>query len=338
MGETAGIAEPKLLGGRYSLGTLIGRGGMAAVHRGHDQFLDREVAIKIFRAAAVDQADADRQEAEIRTLAALNHPSLVTVLDAGVFVPRPETPTIFLVMELLSGDNLQSHLKHGPLSPGSVARLGTDLAEGLSYLGERRVVHRDIKPGNILLAEYSHRNQRTRAKLIDFGIAQLAGKPQSLTPGTTTGTAPYLSPEQANGEDVGPPSDIYSLGLVLIECLTGERVFPGDAIPSAMARLINDPRVPESLSRDWRSLLTSMTAREPYDRIDIADVVAQLEWIAATELPHEIVPARARVSIAAAASAYSAAASAAAARSVIAALSGSSGGLASGRITPAASA
>lgn len=336
MGEMAGNAVPTLLGGRYKLGTLIGRGGMASVHRGHDQFLDRDVAIKVFRAAAVDQADADRQEAEIRTLAALNHPSLVTVLDAGVYVPRPETPTIFLVMEMLAGDNLQSHLKHGPLAPRAVACLGVDLAEGLSYLDERNVVHRDVKPGNILLAEYSHRNNYTRAKLIDFGIAQLAGKPQSLTPGTTTGTAPYLSPEQANGEDVGPASDIYALGLVLIECLTGERVFPGDAIPAAMARLINDPKVPASLSLEWRSLLTAMTARQPENRVDVADAIAQLEWIAATELPHEVAPTTAPVSIATAAAAYSAAASAAAATSPIAAFSVSSGGVASGRISPAA--
>src|SRR5690606_3780559 len=142
-------------GGRYRLGPALGAGGMASVHRSRDMLLGREVAIKVYRSAALDQAEIDRQEAEIRTIAGLNHPGLVTVLDAGVYLPQADAPTILLVMELLRGDSLHQRLQRGKLSHLEAALLGYDLANALNYLAERNIVHRDIKPGNIVLVSYA---------------------------------------------------------------------------------------------------------------------------------------------------------------------------------------
>lgn len=284
MSEQTAEHAPVLLGGRYRLGPILGTGGMASVHQAHDVLLGREVAIKVYRSTAVDQSDVDRQEAEIRTIAGLNHPSLVTVLDAGVYLPQPSMPTIFLVMELLGGENLHQRILRGPISSHKTALIGYDIAEGLNYLAERAIVHRDIKPGNILLVNYSRAETRPRAKLIDFGIAKRDGQPETATPGTTTGTAAYLSPEQASGEPVGAASDVYSLGLVLLECLTAVRAFPGEAVPSALARLMRDPEIPQSLSPAWRTLLGAMTARVAAERPALREVVLMLRDIIVDEL------------------------------------------------------
>ncbi|QEE61554.1 serine/threonine protein kinase [Salinibacterium sp. dk2585] len=291
MSHDAAHDSAVLLGGRYRLGPALGAGGMASVYRSRDMLLGREVAIKVYRSAALDQAEIDRQEAEIRTIAGLNHPGLVTVLDAGVYLPHPDTPTIFLVMELLSGGSLHERLLRGRLESLEAALLGYDIASALNYLAERNVVHRDIKPGNILLVTYARTDTRIHAKLIDFGIAKSDGRPEITTPGTATGTAQYLSPEQASGEEVGPPSDVYSLGLVLLECITGARAFPGDSIPSAVARLMRDPEVPKDLPEEWRTLLGAMTARKPEDRPALSDVVLDLRTIAVGELARAHDPA-----------------------------------------------
>lgn len=255
---------------------------MASVYQARDELLGRQVAIKVYRSTALSQSDVEVQEAEIRTVAALNHPSLVTVLDAGVYLPRPDMPTIFLVMELLEGENLHQRVQRRKLTSHETALVGYDIAEGLNYLAERGVVHRDVKPGNILLVTYGTSDTRLRSKLIDFGIAKRDGQEETLTPGQTTGTAPYLSPEQASGEPVTPASDVYSLGLVLLECLTGERAFPGEAIPSAVARLMHDPEIPESLPEEWRTVLAAMTARLPGDRPSLREVVLLLRDIVVT--------------------------------------------------------
>ena len=137
MSDAPGPSTSIVLGGRYQLGPLLGSGGMAAVYRAHDVLLDREVAIKVYRASASDQTEVDRQEAEIKTLANLAHHSLVTVLDAGVHLADPAKPTVFLVMELLGGEDLHSRLKRERLSSRAVGYIGFDLAEGLEYLAHR---------------------------------------------------------------------------------------------------------------------------------------------------------------------------------------------------------
>jgi serine/threonine protein kinase len=252
---------------------------MASVYQARDELLGRQVAIKVYRSTALSQSDVEVQEAEIRTVAGLNHPSLVTVLDAGVYLPRPDMPTIFLVMELLEGENLHQRIQRRKLTSHETALVGYDIAEGLNYLGDRGVVHRDVKPGNILLVTYGTSDTRLRSKLIDFGIAKRDGQKETMTPGQTTGTAPYLSPEQASGEPITPASDVYSLGLVLLECLTGERAFPGESIPAAVARLMHDPVIPETLPEEWRTVLAAMTARLPSERPSLREVVLLLRDI-----------------------------------------------------------
>jgi serine/threonine protein kinase len=258
---------------RYRLKELIGNGGMASVYRARDEFLERDVAVKIFQASATDPLEIRRQRDEVNLLASLNHHSLVTLLDAALDRTDPGLPRVYLVMELVQGVDLQRRLESGPLTARQVAEIGLDLAEGLQYIHHRGVVHRDIKPANIMMVDYRNDDTRARAKLTDFGIALFAESARLTTEGATTGTAAYLSPEQAKGQTVGPASDIYSLGLVLLQCFTGEVAFPGEPVASAVARLRKDPVIPDHLSSDWRQLLSAMTARDPGERPVASDLV-----------------------------------------------------------------
>lgn len=253
-----------LLKNRYALHELIGQGGMAAVYRAVDTALGREVAIKIFAAGRAD-IEGVRQEDEVNVLASLSHHSLVTLLDAGVDRSDRENPRVFLVMELVRGPDLQRALLSSPLSGRQISQIGYDLAEGLAYIHRRGIVHRDIKPSNVLLADYQDDNSRARAMLTDFGIAY-RGVQRQAEGTSTTGTAAYLSPEQVRRDPVGAPSDVYSLGLVLLECFTGTLAYPGEPVESALARLHADPAMPSDLSNEWRQLLSAMTARNPRDR------------------------------------------------------------------------
>ncbi len=256
-----------LLNDRYELGPLLGSGGMADVHRATDRLLDRQVAVKVLRDVAGDPADRARFTAEARTLANLSHRGLVTVLDAGIDEQHP-----FLVMELVEGRSLSQALDDGPLGADETARIGAELAATLAHTHDRGVVHRDLKPGNVLLGS------DRRVKLADFGIARLIGDTVRHTrTGTAIGTAAYLSPEQVRGEDVSTAVDVYSLGLVLLESLTGERAFPGSPTESALARLHRDPEVPTTLDDRWRRLLLAMTAPAAADRPTARQVAASLE-------------------------------------------------------------
>ena len=231
---------------------------MAEVLRARDTLLGRDVAVKVFR----DDLDRDRARAEMQTLAGLDHPRLVQVHDAG---------TGYLVMELVDGPNLAARC--GSLSPDEVASIGADVADGLAYVHARGVVHRDVKPANVLLSP-------TGAKLADFGIARIVDSARQTGTGLTVGTAPYLAPEQVTGQPVGPPADVYALGLVLLECLTGRREYDGGAVECALARLHRQPEVPV-LPGPWSPLLRAMTARNPADRPTAAEVAATLRGGAA---------------------------------------------------------
>ncbi|MCX6498584.1 MAG: GAF domain-containing serine/threonine-protein kinase [Arthrobacter sp.] len=260
-----------LLSGRYRIEALIGRGSQSTVYRAHDELLQREVAVKLFRNDADDLEHTRRQGQEVRILAGMSHHALVTLLDAGADLSNPDSRLTYLVMELVRGQDLRHRSIQGPLSAAHMAHIGYDLADGLSYIHHHGIVHRDIKPANILLVDYSNDDRRPRAKLTDFGVAALLGHNRADDDGTS-GTPAYLSPEQAGGEPAGPASDVYSLGLVLLEGLTGRMAYPGAPVQSAVARLLHDPKIPEELAPMWMTLLSSMLSRDPANRPQAREV------------------------------------------------------------------
>jgi hypothetical protein len=270
--------EPAVLGARYVLGESLGRGGMAEVFRARDTTLNREVAIKVFAQHSAIPDNDLRRTNEVHLIASLSHPGLVTVFDAGRDTTDPSDPFAYLVMELVEGTTLAHRIESGPLPAAEVADIAAQLAAALAYVHGRGVVHRDIKPANVLLASPHEPDAtgRVTAKLTDFGIARLLDSSRLTVEGTTVGTANYLSPEQVTGSGVDPASDIYSLGLVLLEALTGEIAFPGNGVESAMARLHRDPAIPSWVGDGWRALLGDMTASDPSARPDAATVGARV--------------------------------------------------------------
>ncbi|GAC1381877.1 MAG: hypothetical protein NVSMB48_10820 [Marmoricola sp.] len=266
------------LGRRYRIIDQVGRGGMATVYHAHDDHLDRDVALKVFHPGLTSTADLQRQQAEIRHFAGLTHPSLVTLYDA---IADQDDRTI-LVLEYVAGRDLRTRLTRGPMGPAAVAAVGRDIARALAHVHSRNVVHRDVSPGNILLPDVHGHDHDVAAKLTDLGIARFLDAGRLTVTGTLVGTVAYLSPEQVQGEELTVACDVYSLGLVLLECLTGRREFAGPATEAALARLGRDPIIPEHLSPAWRDLLAAMCARRAADRPSAAEAAAVLATIATT--------------------------------------------------------
>ena len=260
---------------RYDFRERLGAGGMADVYRARDTELGRDVAVKVFRADDDTIADLQRREREIRLLSRLNHPGLVGIHDAGVLM-HEGVARRYVVMEYVEGRSLAHRLARGPMKPRQVADVGAQMADVLSYVHGHGIVHRDVKPENILVAEVPTLGYTLMAKLADFGVAQFVDGSRVTGDGAIMGTAAYISPEQARGEEVGTPSDVYSLGLVLLEALRGEREYPGSAIEAALARLHRPPAVPDDLPGEWRALLEAMTADDPARRPTAHDVAATM--------------------------------------------------------------
>ncbi|KYJ97872.1 serine/threonine-protein kinase [Microbacterium sp. CH1] len=266
-----------LLDGRYHLRECVGQGGMARVYRAEDSLLGRTVAIKMLRAETEQGAASERARGEMTVLASLNHPALVTLYDAQLHPGRAE----YLVMEFVDGPTLAERIAQGPLPSDEVAALAADLAEALHVVHGAGIVHRDIKPSNVLLTGRSLAGSRSGAKLADFGISVLVDAARLTSPGTVIGTAAYLAPEQLNGAAPAPAADIYALGLVLREALTGERAFAeAEGIGATLARLIDPPAIPESVGPAWSALLQRMTATDPEDRPSAAGVFAAVSALA----------------------------------------------------------
>ena len=286
----------EILGGRYRLGDVIGRGGMASVYSARDENLGREVALKLFAPQSADADELKRQQAEIELLATLNHPSLVTLFDAGTDTRIPDEPRPFLTMELVDGQDLRSRIRHSPVPFDELAVIGAGLADALAYVHSLGIIHRDIKPANVLLVQVRP-GEPLRPKLTDFGIARIVDGTRLTATGTMVGTAAYLSPEQARGADMGPASDIYSLGLVLLECIKGSVEYPGSAVESAVARLHRAPVVPDGVPAEWAQLIRAMTALDPLDRPAAADLEVALRQalVSPDSLPGLLAEERTRV-------------------------------------------
>ncbi|MZF85781.1 protein kinase [Streptomyces sp. SID5643] len=259
-----------MLAGRYRLDGLIGSGGAADVHRGFDLRLRRPVAVKVFRpGSGFDTEEAFRSEAEI--IARLQHPGLVTAFDAG-----HHDGEAFLVMQLIDGRTLKSRICEGTLTCEAAAALGAALAEALAHAHEEGIVHRDVKPSNIILDSSGHPH------LTDFGISRLLDATTRTATGALTGTAAYLAPEQVLGRPVGRPADIYALGLVLLESLTGRLEYDGGPLEAAIARLHRQPALPEFLPDGFATLLRDMTSLEEDVRPKAADCAQALTRLAET--------------------------------------------------------
>jgi serine/threonine protein kinase len=286
-----GLASGTKLG-PYEIAAPLGSGGMGEVYRARDTRLDRSVAIKILPAHLADNAEAgERFEREARTISSLNHPNICQLHDVG-----QQDGVRYLVMELLDGETLAERLRRGPLPLEQVLRYAAEIATGLQAAHRCGVVHRDLKPGNIMLT-------KSGAKLMDFGLAKgiSAPKPVSAeltasltsshaTPltqqGTIVGTFQYMSPEQVEGREADARCDIFSLGAVLYEMMTGKRAFEGKTLVSVAASILEkepepirilQPLTPPSLERVIKKCL----AKEPDERWQSAgDLASELKWIA----------------------------------------------------------
>ena len=260
---------------RYELEELVGSGAMSSVYRAHDRLLDRTVALKVLHDHHQEDPDyVERFRREARSAAVLSHPNIVTVIDRGEHEQRQ-----FIVFEYVGGQTLKQLVAtEGPLPVESALVLTIQVARGLSFAHRNGLVHRDVKPQNVLL------NGDGQAKMTDFGIARSLDVPRGLTEtGTVLGTSDYIAPEQAQGQRVDEQSDVYSLGVVLYELLTGDVPFPGENFVAVAMQHINDPppsvraKRPDVPPRVDAAVQRAM-AKDPADRFPtMADFGRELE-------------------------------------------------------------
>lgn len=261
----------KVLAGRYEVLNRIGQGGMALVYRARDLALNRFVAIKMLKEQwAQDEDVVNRFSMEARAAASLDGRHIVQVYDVGM-----DEGSHYIVMELVNGPNLKDYIStHGPLDVAMALNIADQVAEALGEAHERQIIHRDIKPQNILVAEDG------TAKVTDFGIARAMTSSTLVNTGSLLGTAQYLSPEQARGKAVGPATDLYGLGVVLFEMLTGSPPYQGDSALAVALQHMQEPPpdvrslrpdVPEPVAR----LITRLLAKDADDRFSSAEAFRQ---------------------------------------------------------------
>jgi beta-lactam-binding protein with PASTA domain/tRNA A-37 threonylcarbamoyl transferase component Bud32 len=252
---------------RYELGRQLGAGGMARVYLAHDRLLDREVAVKVLAERySADPAFVERFRREASAAAGLNHPNIVSVYDRGQV-----DHSYYIVMEYLAGPDLKEIVRRrGPLPPGEAVDYAMQMLAALGAAHRRDVVHRDVKPQNVMVAEHGH------LKVTDFGIARAGAQSEMTEVGSVIGTAQYLSPEQARGEEVTAASDTYSVGIVLYEMLTGRVPFDGERPMVVAMKQVNEPPVPPStyvpeIPPELEQVVLRALAKRPADRYRTAD-------------------------------------------------------------------
>jgi serine/threonine-protein kinase len=261
---------PRVFSERYELNHLIARGGMAEVYRARDRLLDRPVALKVlFPELSVDRSFVERFKREAQAAANLSHPNIVPVFDWG-----EDSGTYFIVMEYIDGRPLSSILKTtqpNTMTPERTADIGAHVAAALGYAHKHQVIHRDVKPGNILITDDG------QVKVTDFGIARAINTEESLTQtGAVMGTATYFSPEQAEGVGVDARSDIYSLGVVLFEMVTGRPPFLGDSPVAVASKHVRDhPPAPREINPaippTFEAIILKCLAKDPNYRYATAE-------------------------------------------------------------------
>jgi serine/threonine-protein kinase len=227
------VVVGETIAGRYELEEVVGHGGMSTVYRAHDSLLERNVALKVLHQQYNEDEDfVERFKREARSVAQLQHPNIVTVIDRG-----EEDGRQYIVFEYIDGENLKELVvRKGRLDVRTALEIALEIARGLSFAHESGLVHRDVKPQNVLL------NGDGGAKVTDFGIARSLEVERSMTQtGTVLGTSNYIAPEQAGGKPVDAHTDVYSLGIVLYEMLTGELPFPGDNFVAVAMKHIQEP-------------------------------------------------------------------------------------------------
>jgi serine/threonine-protein kinase len=288
-----GVAQGvRLLAGRYELGELIGRGGMADVHVGMDTRLGRRVAVKLLKPSlANDPAFRTRFRREAQDAAKMAHPTIVRIFDAGEESIREsngaETLVPFIVMEYVDGRLLKDVVADGPLEPAEATRIISQVLTALEYSHRAGVVHRDIKPGNIMITSSG------QVKVMDFGIARAISESSATIAESSAivGTAQYFSPEQARGESVDARTDLYSTGIVLFELLTGRAPFRGDnPVAVAYQHVNSDPVAPSTLNPRVSPALDAVVlralAKDRFSRYQSAgEFRADVEAAAAGEVP-----------------------------------------------------
>jgi serine/threonine-protein kinase len=290
--ETSVTDDRRILAGRYQVGELIGHGGMADVYRGTDTRLGRTVAVKLLKSSlATDPAFRTRFRQEAQSAARMAHPTIVRVFDAGeetLLDPSGrEVQAPFIVMEYVDGRLLRDLIKEGPLAPAEAVRIAEGILTALEYSHRAGVVHRDIKPGNVMI---THSGQ---VKVMDFGIARAISDSSATVAQTTAilGTASYFSPEQAKGETVDARTDLYSTGVVLFEMLTGRAPFRGDTPVAVAYQHVSEPPVkPSSINPGVSPALDAVVmhalSKDRFERYQsAAEFREELETAAAGKVP-----------------------------------------------------
>lgn len=263
--------------GRYEILDEIGRGAMGTVYRARDPLIERTVAIKTVPITQLRQEGADAESRflrEAQSAGRLSHPNIVTIYDVGEV-----DGLAYIAMEYLSGATLRDLMNKGPMPLDLALDTATQMAEALAFAHEHGVIHRDVKPANVVVT-----GQNGRIKLTDFGIAHLANSEHTHT-GQMLGSPRYMSPEQAMGHEVDGRSDIFSLGAMLYEMLTGHYAFDGDSLPTIVYRVINETPVAASTLRPQlpaglASLLAHMLSKNPHARPDAHALVQALHALA----------------------------------------------------------